>query len=83
MNKPVEVQYIESGSFQGGEEDVFTSGIEYDKTCYVIRKENLQRIHNWLSALSGLLIGGESLKPTDEAQAKELRELIKLTKPTR
>lgn len=79
MNSPVEVDYIESGTFQGGEEDVSTAGIQYDETCYVLRERNLRRIHNWLSALSGLLIGGGSLKPTDEVQLKELKSLIRLT----
>lgn len=38
--KTVEVEYIESGTFQGGEEDVFTAGIKYDETCIVLKKKD-------------------------------------------
>lgn len=33
--KSIEVQYIESGSFQGGEEECFTKGAKTDMTCWV------------------------------------------------
>jgi len=39
--KSVEVEYIESGTFQGGEEDVFKAKIEYGETCYVVSKSTL------------------------------------------
>lgn len=31
-----EVQYLESGTFQGGEEDVFNAGIEHNEDCLVV-----------------------------------------------
>jgi len=36
--KSVEVEYIESGTFCGGEEDVFNAGVERGETCVVIKK---------------------------------------------
>jgi hypothetical protein len=39
--KSVEVEYIESGTFQGGEEDTSNAGIKYNETCYVVSKETL------------------------------------------
>lgn len=38
--KHAEVEYIESGTFQGGEEDVFTAGIKYGEKCVVLTKKN-------------------------------------------
>lgn len=39
--KFVEVVYIESGTFQGGEEDTSTAGIKYNETCCVVSKKTL------------------------------------------
>lgn len=36
LGSAAEVQYIESGTFQGGEEDVFNAGIEYNEECLVV-----------------------------------------------
>ncbi len=42
--KIVEVEYIESGTFQGGEEDVCTAGIERDETCIVMSKKEYEKL---------------------------------------
>ncbi len=39
--KSVEVEYIQSGCFQGGEQDVSKAKIEYGETCYVVSKKTL------------------------------------------
>lgn len=39
--KSVEVEYIQSGCFQGGEEDTSKAGIKYGETCYVVSKKTL------------------------------------------
>lgn len=38
MKTHVEAKYIESGAFQGGEEDVFKAGILRGETCVIMRK---------------------------------------------
>ena len=38
--KHVKVEYIESGTFQGGEEDTSKAGIKYGEDCIVISKKN-------------------------------------------
>lgn len=42
--KHVEVTYLESGTFQGGEEDVFKSGINYYEECVVLRKKDFAEL---------------------------------------
>jgi len=49
--KTVEVEYIESGTFQGGEEDVSRAKIEYGETCFVVRKKDLDE---WKKAEASL-----------------------------
>lgn len=42
--KTVEIEYIESGAFQGGEEDVSTAGIKYGEMCIVMSKKTFSGI---------------------------------------
>lgn len=49
--KSVEVEYIDSGSFQGGEEDVFKADIGYDETCVVIKKRDFQNLKKALKLI--------------------------------
>lgn len=42
--KHVKVEYIESGTFQGGEEDVSKAGIEYGEDCIVISKSTFKNL---------------------------------------
>lgn len=42
--KTVEVQYIESGTFVGGEEDTSNADIERGEDCLVIKKESLSEL---------------------------------------
>jgi hypothetical protein len=42
--KYVSVEYIESGTFQGGEENVSEAGIEYGEECVVISKANFKKL---------------------------------------
>jgi hypothetical protein len=53
--KKVPVEYIESGAFQGGEEDTSLAGIEYGEHCYVVKREDFKR---WCDALKAIA-GGE------------------------
>lgn len=39
FKKGVPCEYIESGTFQGGEEDVSKSGIDYDEECVAVSKK--------------------------------------------
>jgi hypothetical protein len=41
LKQAAEVEYIESGTFQGGEEQVYNAGIERGEICLVIKKETL------------------------------------------
>lgn len=38
----VEVEYIESGSFQGSEEEVYLAGIKYGEICVVLKKKDFE-----------------------------------------
>jgi hypothetical protein len=40
----VEVEYIESGAFQGGEEDVSNADIEYGEECLVVKKSHYSKL---------------------------------------
>jgi hypothetical protein len=51
MKTRVEVEYIESGAFQGGEEDASRAGIEYGEMCYVVRKPYLAKLRNALTLI--------------------------------
>jgi hypothetical protein len=42
--KTVEVTYLESGSFQGGEEDVYNAGIKLDEECVVMSKKTFAEL---------------------------------------
>ncbi len=46
--KHVKVEYIESGTFQGGEEDTSKAGINYGEECVVISKANFKLLKNGL-----------------------------------
>ena len=46
--KHVKAEYIESGTFQGGEEDTSKAGIEYGEECIVISKANFKLLKNGL-----------------------------------
>lgn len=52
--KHVEVEYIESGAFQGSEEDVGRAGIKYGEECLVVKTADLNAIHQTLSDLLAL-----------------------------
>lgn len=53
--KTVEVEYIESGAFQGGEEATSKAKIEYGETCFVIKKEDLRKLKTEALASVALL----------------------------
>jgi hypothetical protein len=63
--KSVEVEYIESGTFQGGEGDVYKAGIERDETCRVLSEVNFQHASKCVTALAGL--NPEAIKDVVEA----------------
>lgn len=42
----VEVQYLESGTFVGGENEVFDAGIKFDEMCEVVKREDLASARN-------------------------------------
>lgn len=42
--KAVEVEYIESGTFQGSEESVFMAGIKHNEDCVVLKKSDYERL---------------------------------------
>lgn len=42
--KHVKVEYIESGSFQGGEEDTSIAGIKYGEMCVVIKTKDFKAL---------------------------------------
>lgn len=56
MKKPkvVEVEYIESGTFQGGEEDASLAGIERGESCLVIRYSDFTAMWNRIKDLKKL-----------------------------
>lgn len=49
--KKVSVEYIESGTFVGGEEDCFLSGIKRGDDCFVISHQELGKIQNAIDAV--------------------------------
>lgn len=72
--KTVEVEYIESGTFQGGEEDVFTAGIKYDESCIVVRKKDFARLDASFKAIQKIA----KMSPVDGIDATSLaREVMK------
>src|ERR1700723_347718 len=48
--KTVEVEYIESGAFQGGEEEAFASGIDYREDCIVVIKVKFEKLIRFLKS---------------------------------
>lgn len=50
--KHVQVEYIESGAFQGGEEDVFNADITYDEECIVLKKADFERVMRSLNKIA-------------------------------
>lgn len=52
--------YIESGTFQGGEEDVYNAGIERDEEC-VILKQNQHAALQEVAELAKKILDKESL----------------------
>lgn len=42
--KKMTAEYIESGAFQGGEEDVSKAGIEYGETVVIMKKSEFSRL---------------------------------------
>jgi hypothetical protein len=70
--KTVEVIYIESGTFVGGEEDVYLAKIGYDEACYVVKKkpfnEAKKRLKKRLKNAEGnLRIIGDKVREMHEA----------------
>ncbi len=49
--KVVAVEYVESGTFQGGEEDVFAAEIEYGETCAVMSQKSYDELRVELDRL--------------------------------
>jgi hypothetical protein len=45
------VEYIESGTFVGGEEDAFDLGIESGEECVVIPKRTWDKLQNFLGSM--------------------------------
>lgn len=50
--KCVEVEYIESGTFQGGEEGTSSAGIKEGEDCVVISRKNFEEIRETLTAFN-------------------------------
>ncbi|HEX2099668.1 MAG TPA: hypothetical protein VHF69_03335, partial [Candidatus Synoicihabitans sp.] len=50
FGEPMEVEYLESGTFQGGEEDASTRGIERGSTCVLMTKLRYERLTTDLAA---------------------------------
>lgn len=50
--KIADVKYIESGSFQGVEEDVSDAEIEYGEPCVVMSKKTFMRLKEGLTKLA-------------------------------
>lgn len=74
MTKPIEVEYIESGTFQGGEEDVFTAGIKYGETCVVLTKKDFALLKASHQAIKRIA----KMSPVDGIDATSLaREVLK------
>lgn len=46
--KHIKAKYIESGAFQGGEEDVFTAGINHVERCVVMSEAQFEKIEKAL-----------------------------------
>jgi hypothetical protein len=42
--KSITAEYIESGTFQGGEEDVSKAGIEYGEEVVILKKAEYERL---------------------------------------
>lgn len=49
--KKISVEYIESGTFVGGEEDCFLAGIKRGDDCFVISEKELIKIEHALKAI--------------------------------
>lgn len=52
QTKHVEVEYIESGTFQGGEEDVSKANIDYGEDCIVIKKVDFEKLRDMSDAIA-------------------------------
>lgn len=49
--KKVSVEYIESGTFVGGEEDCSLAGIKRGDDCFVLSHQELGKIQNAINAV--------------------------------
>jgi len=47
----IPVEYIENGTFVGGEEDCFNDDIKTGDTCYVITQEYKNKLDRFLDAI--------------------------------
>lgn len=47
----VPVEHIESGSFQGGEEDASNAEIQYGEDCFVVKKEVVEELKRLREAI--------------------------------
>jgi hypothetical protein len=52
--KHVEVEYIESGTFVGGEGDVFDAEIKYGEECVVLKKKDFEKLLDFKWRYEGL-----------------------------
>lgn len=79
--KTVEVEYIESGTFQGGEEDTSKAGIAHGEDCLVVSAKHARLV----KAAPDLLAACEyalQILPQGNCGTEELRAAIKkATKP--
>lgn len=52
----IEAEYIESGAFQGGEEDASIIGIKYGETVVIMRKSTLAAIKKELGQAKSIML---------------------------
>lgn len=77
--KHVDVEYIESGTFVGGEEDTYEAGIKHGEACVVVTKEDFDAMVANESELAGWqAIAREFARSRNKAEIKaaDLRDLV-------
>lgn len=72
-----EVEYIESGTFQGGEEDVFLAGIKRGQECIAMSKEYFEALQDVVRAAGLLRVDnkGRTIAQANESMDTALDEL--------
>ncbi len=51
MKKSITAEYIESGTFQGGEEEAFQAGIKYGETVVILKKDTFKALNQRIRVL--------------------------------